>query len=168
MILGMENLRDSSKVTIRKALEVDVESIRNLIAGVVEEKLIPRMNPPERESLRRIVLGQHISLVAESGVIVGAVFILRGSLEMTCHLGELRIYVARDKRKMGIGSLLLKYALQEATSQLLRKVVLNVLANNLQALQLYERFGFTIEGVRRQQYKFGDAFIDEVLMAKFI
>ena len=44
--------------------------------------------------------------------------------------------------------------------------VLTVLANNPRAIALYEKLGFTHEGVKRQaQYKAGK-FLDVVMMAK--
>ena len=49
----------------------------------------------------------------------------------------------------------------------LRKVSLGVFPDNERAIAVYERRGFVREGVRRQQYRSGDEFRDEVLMAWF-
>ena len=49
----------------------------------------------------------------------------------------------------------------------LRKVALGVFPDNERAIAVYERAGFVREGVRRMQYRSGDEFRDEVLMAWF-
>jgi putative acetyltransferase len=47
----------------------------------------------------------------------------------------------------------------------LRRIELYVFASNAPAIRLYERFGFTIEGRRKEAVRMGDILIDDLLMA---
>ena len=49
----------------------------------------------------------------------------------------------------------------------LRKLSLGVFPDNARAIAVYERRGFVREGLRRMQYRSGDMYRDEVLMAWF-
>lgn len=60
--------------------------------------------------------------------------------------------VLPEFRRHGIGSSLLARALQEGTALGARRATLEVRRSNEAARLLYERFGFTIAGVRRGYY----------------
>jgi len=62
------------------------------------------------------------------------------------------IAVARDAQGQGLGARLLKALLDEAARRRVRRVALEVRADNGPAIGLYERFGFRREGVRRGYY----------------
>jgi RimJ/RimL family protein N-acetyltransferase len=49
----------------------------------------------------------------------------------------------------------------------LRKLALGVFPDNDRAIAVYERAGFVREGLRRLQYRSGDVWRDELLMAWF-
>jgi ribosomal protein S18 acetylase RimI-like enzyme len=52
-------------------------------------------------------------------------------------------------RGRGLGSALLRAVLDEAESQGLSRIELEVYTSNQPAIALYERFGFTREGIKR-------------------
>jgi len=62
------------------------------------------------------------------------------------------IAVARDAQGQGLGARLLQALLDEAARRRVRRVALEVRADNDPAIALYERFGFRREGVRRGYY----------------
>jgi [ribosomal protein S18]-alanine N-acetyltransferase len=61
--------------------------------------------------------------------------------------------VAPSRRRRGTGSALLEALLDEAARRGCARVFLEVRADNLPALALYERFGFARVGVRRGYYQ---------------
>ena len=67
-----------------------------------------------------------------------------------------------DHRRKGIGSLLLREALAEASKDGARRAFLEVRASNLAAQGMYERFGFKVSGRRPQYYR--DNSEDAILM----
>src|SRR5918995_1380790 len=83
------------------------------------------------------------------------------------HLAVLSICIARDWRDVGIGSELVEAAQRWAIERGLRKMSLGVFPDNERAIAVYEKRGFVREGVRRMQYRSGDTYRDEVLMAWF-
>lgn len=60
--------------------------------------------------------------------------------------------VLPEYRRSGVGSTLLSYVLREGAKLGARRATLEVRRSNDPARMLYERFGFTIAGVRRGYY----------------
>lgn len=62
------------------------------------------------------------------------------------------IAVMPDRRRTGVGSALLAHILAEGARMGARRATLEVRRSNESARRLYERFGFTVAGVRRGYY----------------
>ena len=71
------------------------------------------------------------------------------------------IAVAEDFRKMGIGTLIVKELIKKAEEKNLENVFLEVNINNIKAIRLYEKCGFTSEGIRKKYYNNKD---DAIIM----
>jgi ribosomal protein S18 acetylase RimI-like enzyme len=65
----------------------------------------------------------------------------------------------------GVGRALVEALVDEARSRGARRVTLRVFAPNEVARRLYERCGFEVEGVLKGEFKAGDDYVDDVLMA---
>ena len=65
----------------------------------------------------------------------------------------------------GVGKALVEALAEEARARGAKRLTLRVFAPNEQARRLYERCGFEVEGVLRGEFRAGDEFIDDVLMA---
>ena len=79
----------------------------------------------------------------------------------------LSIAVSADYQKCGRGSGLLRYFLAHTAAQDVKTVLLEVAADNLSALTLYHRHGFTEFGRRPSYYKRSDGDCDAILMRWF-
>ena len=111
---------------------------------------------------------EHLVLVAEAdGDVVGNVLVSVDRGVATEHIGVLSITIADGWRDVGIGSEMVAAAQRWARERGLRKLSLGVFPDNERAVAVYEKRGFVREGLRREQYRTGDAFRDEVLMAWF-
>jgi RimJ/RimL family protein N-acetyltransferase len=107
-------------------------------------------------------------LVAEAdGDVVGNVLVSVDRGVATEHIGVLSICIARDWRDVGIGGALVAGAKDWVQTRGLRKLSLGVFPDNERAIAVYETHGFEREGLRRLQYRSGDRFRDEILMAWF-
>ena len=82
------------------------------------------------------------------------------------HVAWIGMSVAAGCRGAGVGGALLEAAAEWAKAAGFRRVVLGVFPENVRAIAFYERHGFVREGLRRAQYRRGDQYHDEVLMAR--
>lgn len=100
--------------------------------------------------------------------IVGAVNLSGGNRRATRHSAKLGISVAKEQRGKGLGGVLLCEALAWARQAGLRRVELNVFADNLTAIRLYQRFGFTVEGRRQRSIACDGRELDDLVMARLL
>lgn len=90
----------------------------------------------------------HLFLVAEvDGAIAGFSRCQGNSLKRTAHKVEFGVCVLQAYWGYGIGGALLSKALDWADVAGIKKVVLTVLETNENAIKLYEKHGFNVEGI---------------------
>ncbi|MDQ3689088.1 MAG: GNAT family N-acetyltransferase [Chloroflexota bacterium] len=167
--------RDGRRWTVRPGRPTDGRALARLFAVVRAEGrwLIATpgaiSEPSEAFWISELIgASQSLALVAESDAdVIGNVLVSVDRGRATEHIGVLSICVAADWRNVGIGSELVAGAQAWARERGLRKISLGVFPDNERAIAVYERHGFVHEGIRRQQYRSGDEYRDEVLMAWF-
>ena len=98
-------------------------------------------------------------------VVVGWCDVLPMHGEARAHVGTLGIGVIARVRHMGIGPKLVRAALEKARKQGYSRIELTVRMDNTNAKALYERFGFTLEGVNRNAFLVDGQFYDTYSMA---
>lgn len=113
--------------------------------------------------------GNHYGLVAcAQNEIVGSLgLVVAERSPRRWHAAEIGMAVADEWQGRGIGSALLKAAIDLADRWLnLRRLELTVYADNAAAIRLYKKFGFEVEGLLRR-YAFRDGvFVDSYAMAR--
>ena len=160
--------------SLHKATIADLDAIERNINAVCREGiyLVPfRFTMPER--WRKILtaggeLDNALIVVAEvDGRVVGhgRMFTTAGT---SAHVADLGMALIAEFRDKGIGSQMIAYMLDWARQKGLRKATLGVFATNKRAIHVYEKFGFTVEGVLTQQHRIGGQYVDEILMARFL
>jgi len=167
--------RDGRSWTLRPGRPTDGRELARLFGEVRAEGrwLITTpgaiSEPSDAFWISELIRGsEHLALVAEAdGGIVGNILVSVDRGRATEHIGVLSICIAIGWRDVGIGTQLVSGAQAWAREHGLRKVSLGVFPDNERAIAVYERRGFVREGVRRQQYRSGDEYRDEVLMAWF-
>jgi len=166
---------DGRPWTLRPGRPTDARALARLFSDVRAEGrwlITPpsaMSQPSESFWIAEMIRGaEHLALVAESdGEVVGNVLVNVDRNATTEHIGVLAICIADGWRDVGIGSELVRGAQEWARERGLRKVSLGVFPDNERAVAVYEHCGFVREGLRRMQYRSGDDFRDEVLMAWF-
>ena len=78
----------------------------------------------------------------------------------------LSIAVSSDHQKCGRGSELIQYFLTYIATQGIKAALLEVAADNVPALSLYTRLGFTEFGRRNAYYKRSDGCCDAIMMRR--
>lgn len=83
-------------------------------------------------------------------------------------VADLSIYVRRDLRGQGLGSLLLKFIEQQATQLGYYKIVLSVYGSNRAALHAYRRAGYRDVGVFRNHGYHKGKLVDIIFMERLL
>ncbi len=108
-----------------------------------------------------------LMLIAElDDVQVGNLGLRPDSHPASGHVLWVGMSVAGAARGLGVGGALLEEAAAWAADAGAQRLVLGVFPENERAVAFYERHGFAREGLRRDQYRRGDEYHDEMLMAR--
>lgn len=170
---------------IRPATGGDARVLSALMAEVYGEgRWFVGDGAPLPDALARRLGGldpsREIFLVAERPAIVGWIEAHRYAPQRMNHVATFTLAVASDARGCGVGRTLLRALLPWAGRVGVRKLRLDVRADNTVARSLYESEGFVVEGIERHQvrrdphsdprgHEDPDAsFEDNLIMARFL
>lgn len=98
------------------------------------------------------------------GHIVTQLFIERSSKPRLMHIGDVGIAVSKDHWGKSIGKQMMVAAIALAQQSAITKLQLQVRVDNVRAVQLYEKLGFTIEGTIKRAMKIGELYFDDYIM----
>ena len=65
----------------------------------------------------------------------------------------------------GVGRKLVEGLKKEAREQRIHKLSLRVLGTNQRAIRFYQKNGFVVEGILKEEFWLNDRFVDVILMA---
>ena len=166
----------SPNFLVRPAEPSDAEQLTRLaeaVSGEPEAWLIStngewRSVGDERRYLKAVRRYPHAAVYVaerEDGAIIGRLSLARDTHPASAHVADLGLMVAQDARRQGVGRALLEASVEWAKASGVRKLELHVFPWNEPAIQLYERFGFEREGVRKGHYARAGEDVDAILMA---
>ncbi|MFT4977125.1 MAG: ribosomal protein S18 acetylase RimI-like enzyme [Myxococcota bacterium] len=103
-------------------------------------------------------------------VVVGMISLRGGPLRRMRHVAKLEIFVVSQARGQGVGRALMDTALGwAADNPILQKIGLSVFDDNIRAIALYEKLGFSEEGRRSGEYREADGTLrGDVLMYRWL
>ena len=142
--------------TIEPISEDQVEAFWRAVGAVARERrhlVSVEAFPIEstREFVQKILNGGGVSFVAlHNESLIGWCDIVRPAFEGFQHSGKLGMGVLAEYRGRGLGRRLLETAVTAARDMGMTRIELEVFASNTVALELYKKFGFVLEGVKRQ------------------
>jgi RimJ/RimL family protein N-acetyltransferase len=141
-----------SEFTVRPARPGDARAMARLFAAVAAERDGIATEPPVDVDERAATFAASVarSAVADArGAIIGLIHV-----EPSRHgFGELGMAVDREWRGRGVGSALVRAAIDWSRAQGLHKLCLEVFPHNAAGIALYRKSGFTPEGRRVRQYR---------------
>lgn len=173
-------LCDGKRVLIREAVEEDASSIldylrRNsdrfpyMITTLEEVESNPKTQMQIIQAHHR--LSNCLMIVAVSDFqVVGLLNCLGGQKKRVRHDGEFGVSVDMSLLRQGIGSAMIDILLQWAEQKSsLERLTLMVMHDNTHAINLYRRYGFAQEGIKRCAVKFGPSqYQDLIMMARWL
>ena len=164
----------SENVKIIPISEEYIDSFYECLDSVVKERrYLAGVESPPIESTREFVLSnirnnipQFVAL--DGNRVVGWCDIRPNKGVDFAHCGVLGMGVHRAYRRQGIGTVILDTTIKAARTFGLEKVELEVYTSNNAAIMLYEKFGFTPEGIKKKARKLDGEYFDIMLMALFL
>jgi RimJ/RimL family protein N-acetyltransferase len=162
------------EIRIRRSRLEDAPTFSAAVKAVASEKwylaTIDGYSVDEtRAYIQRALDGAVCQVVAiADDRVVGACDVQRVELKGLSHVGQLGMFVLKDFRGQGIGKKLLIACLAVAKEAALEKVELQVFADNLPAISLYESSGFQREGCKVRSRKWEGRYQDVVMMALWL
>lgn len=160
---------------VRPATAADAEAICRIYNQGIEDRVATLetelRTPEERRQWLLTRSPRHPVIVAEDG---------RGDLagwgslnvfnprEAYRFVADFSVYVDRDRRGQGVGSVLLARLIELAREQGFHKLVLSAFPTNKSGVALYEKFGFRTVGTYREQGLLDGHWVDTVVMEKLL
>jgi RimJ/RimL family protein N-acetyltransferase len=146
----------------------DKEALIAMYASMSPESIKWGLPPYDRARIERWTseLTNRIILVARMDErIVGHLQLFRIPDERRKGVTELFIYIHQDFQNLGLGTRMMRKAIELAKERGFHRIGLTVVADNLRAIKIYEKVGFKKEGVARETfYGDDDRYHDEVEM----
>jgi L-amino acid N-acyltransferase YncA len=140
---------------IRPPTEQDLDALMEFFARVPEgERAFFKEQVLDRETVRRW-LGEdrgRRGVAVDGGQVVGYVAVVRLS-GWSDHVGEVRLVVDPGQRGRGLGRALARWALAQALDCGLRKLYVEVVAEQEGAVAMFGALGFTAEGLLRDHVR---------------
>jgi len=143
---------------------------REALDVVAKERKFLRLleAPPLERSLafvsKNIAEGNPQFVAVLNGSVVGWCAICRSNDPWSTHMGTLGMGIVPSYRGMGIGKALITATIRDARRQGFHRVELEVWANNVNAITLYEKVGFQHEGRLRDAMLLDGGYRDLLVM----
>jgi RimJ/RimL family protein N-acetyltransferase len=157
-------------VDVRRSTPADFESFYECLASVILERRFLALTeaPPLEEARAYIDAARRRGMVqcvavADSRV-VGWCDVIPHHGEQYRHTGRLGMGIVSEYRGQRLGVRLLDDTVKAARDAGLARVELDVFSSNVNAIRLYQRYGFAHEGVRRRARIIDGRVEDIVLM----
>ncbi|HDR7890305.1 GNAT family N-acetyltransferase [Bacillus toyonensis] len=172
--------KDGQTVIIREAKEQDAERMLNaaskaLINAPYMLSTVEGVKKMSVDAIQKTLKAYHenpnyVQFIAEvDGKLVGAIDFKNGNKEKISHQGAFAMTILPEYRNYGIGRALLETLINWAkNNSKIEKVCLEVMEDNLGAIQLYKNLGFFEEGKKAKGVKLDDGYQNLILMALFV
>ncbi|WP_096188517.1 GNAT family N-acetyltransferase [Evansella halocellulosilytica] len=165
--------KDGTEVTLRPAVKDDAFDIITNVEDIIQQgryiqKERVRSIEEEQSFIQEMIDKENMYTAVDiNGYVVGIARLVRGDLKMKRHTALFRTWLSKDAQGKGLGRKIMEYTLEWGRIHQLHKICLTVFAKNEVAKQLYEKYGFVVEGVQKEQIYVDGEYDDEVFMAYF-
>jgi len=161
-------LKDGRSVRLATYRPEDKEALVSMYASMSPEAIKWGLPPYDRPRIERWTtdLTNNITLLARlEERIVGHLQLFRIPFERRKGVGEVFIYIHQEFQNIGLGTIMMKRAIELAKDRGFHRLGLTVVADNHSAIKVYEKVGFKKEGIARETF-YGDdhRYHDEVEM----
>ncbi len=170
--------KNGQVITIRPAQQNDSCAILDTVRSNAMERSYVLMEQygkdveSEKEYIGELDSKKNLLIVSVSGdEVVGCLAALQadaGRRPETSHILHVGLHLKEAFRGLGIGRYLLEYGIDWAREAQFKRLEANIFTTNKRSLSMFQKCGFTEEGVRQNRIRIGRDFISEVLMGKML
>jgi putative acetyltransferase len=158
-------------ITIRHAEPGDYIALHQIFSGPKAFEGTLQMPFQSTEAMRKryaeTPTGYYPLVACDGSEIVGTATLIVVATARRRHVGEIGMAVRDDWQGRGVGSALMQAMLDIADNWLnLRRIELQVYADNAAGIALYTKFGFITEGTLRQYAFRNGHYVDALFMAR--
>ena len=149
-------LSKGQTVTLRPMVKEDRDKLFEFFKALPEkDRHFLKDDVAKKETIEQWVqslnYGRVLPIVAEyQGKIVGDATLHRPLHGWQRHVGEIRVVVAKDFRRLGLASLLLREVFDLALKAGLDKIVAEMMVDQKEAVRVFQKLGFVKEAVLSQ------------------
>lgn len=172
-------LKNGIIITIRTAEPNDASGINDAMKRIVREKIytiyeIDEYTETSQSRLKQIrkyrkAQGKIFIVALFKNKVVGFVTFNNWDTRKTMHTGFLSIFLIKEYRGIGLGKELMEILINWGrNNKVIKKMSLAVFSCNKNAIKLYKKTGFKIEGLCPKDMKIKGRYYDSVLMYKFM
>lgn len=111
----------------------------------VKDPAVAQAWASDERRLRRAACGEDGRIIAFAA--------LQPGVDWSSHVAELVLVVAPEARRLGLGRTLARGMLLEAVQQGFKKVTVNIAADNVGAITMFQKMGFEGEALLRDQLR---------------
>ena len=177
--LNETTLENGQKLVIREPALEDAEKMiayLNKVGGESDNLLFGEGDfhltiEQEREYVQKSLENpnEHFILAFIGGELVGMAHLTGLGRKRNAHNAELGISVRKAHWGMGIGKAMMKELIRFAKEhKAIRNIHLGVKASNVNAMRMYEKFGFEKVGAHKNYFNVNGTFDDEILMDLYL
>lgn len=174
-----KKLSDEIELTLRECEIKDLDQLEGLLETIGKETNFTLQRPGIKLNKELAQKAWERSLNSKNEIYLGA-FVkdkLIGQIHMrvlepdhpwVSHIARFGMFIIKDYWGKGIGKNLVLEMIEFAKSIDVKRIEATVRSKNKRAIELYERLGFEVEGVRNRAAKVDDIFQDEYYIAYLV
>lgn len=171
------NTIGEKSMLVRKAHENDASQIIAVMKDAEQSGLM--LYAPDERNIDTASLSKLINMInnmATSGFfiaqdqdeILGYLLLKGETLSRTSHRALIAVGVHSNSRGKGVGTYLFEYMIEWAKQANIHRLELTVIEHNEQAINLYKKMGFEIEGEKRDSLLIDGQYVNELYMSKLL
>ncbi|WP_342575733.1 GNAT family N-acetyltransferase [Solibacillus sp. FSL K6-1781] len=165
------------KSIVRKANESDTSQILAVMKDAEQSGFM--LFAPDERNMAPAALSKLINSINQTPTsgffiaehqdeILGYLLLKAETLSRTSHRAQIAVGVHSKSRGKGVGTALFAHMVQWAKQVQLHRLELTVIEHNEQAVHLYKKMGFEVEGVKSNSLLIDGQYVNELYMAKLL
>ena len=163
----MIEIRKLNKEDYRKFFEtVNILDIETNNRAFEPGERNPSSEVFEAELLNKSKNGNIVIIATEAEEIIGYIEGERGNFRRNAHLIHFNIAIKLKYTGKGVGKLLITEFEKECLFNKIERIELTVFCDNVNAVKLYKKMGYCVEGTKINSFKIAGVSKNEYLMAK--